>query len=171
MMQCGWCGYTHDDYGTGGIEVCFEIMEAFVVQREREKKVMADEIEMLRAYRDVWDGTACREEQDKGNGPCGCCRTCLRAEIATLTEKLPPPKFGPFRAQPEEVFHSFTCPDCGSHYFGTSNMGEPHSEWVVGCHGEDYECNWSGNYDEYVNNSDAAKLSGESADRKPYGSE
>ena len=39
-----------------------------------------ERIEMLRAERDVANGTACAEEQADGKGPCGVCRNCARAE-------------------------------------------------------------------------------------------
>ena len=29
----------------------------------------------------------------------------------------------------------FTCPECGSHHFGTSNCTSPSDKWVGHCHG------------------------------------
>lgn len=41
--------------------------------------------ERLAAQLDVFDGTACREEQEMGNGRCGMCVDCLRADASRAT--------------------------------------------------------------------------------------
>ena len=40
---------------------------------------------------------------------------------------------------------SFTCPECGSHWFGTDSSGE---EWVISCHGDG--CSWRGSHLQHV---------------------
>jgi hypothetical protein len=35
----------------------------------------------------VLDGSACQEEQEAGNGPCGVCTRCLRTQVETLTRE------------------------------------------------------------------------------------
>lgn len=45
-----------------------------------------------------------------------------------------------------EQGHSFTCPDCGGHYFGTD--GTDPDNWIVHCH--TMHCGWTGSHREYV---------------------
>lgn len=54
----------------------------------------------------------------------------------------------------EESEHSFTCPRCGSHYFGSSDS---HTEgWIVYCHGEHKgeACRWKGSHSDHVKSVD-----------------
>jgi hypothetical protein len=52
-----------------------------------------------------------------------------------------------------EEHHAFTCPECGSHYWGTSALGG-RSEWTVHCHGANQarpgRCTFSGPYDDHI---------------------
>ena len=56
-------------------------------------------------------------------------------------------------APPPERTHAFTCPSCGSHWFGTSCHGTERFDWIVNCHGAP-SCGFKGSYEEHVNNDD-----------------
>lgn len=46
---------------------------------------------------------------------------------------------------------SFTCPECGSHNFGTCRGNSDDSAfWWVDCHGDG--CRWTGHYRDHVKN-------------------
>lgn len=45
---------------------------------------LVEEVERLKAEVDVLNGSACREEQKDGKGPCGVCTDCYRAKIKDL---------------------------------------------------------------------------------------
>ncbi len=52
--------------------------------------------------------------------------------------------------------HSFTCPKCGGHWFGSSTSTEDGAMQTVTCHGGPTAwsggCGWSGPYRDYVHN-------------------
>jgi hypothetical protein len=55
-----------------------------IAARERADAALAAERERLQAEIDVINGKACAEEQARGDGPCGICRTCLRGRLTAL---------------------------------------------------------------------------------------
>lgn len=72
----------HRDY-TGELEWAKEAAEQYPeIRNYLEMK------EVIQALNDTRDGTACREEQELGNGPCGVCMPCVGKFRRDLNDRL-----------------------------------------------------------------------------------
>lgn len=81
------------------------------------------------------------------------------AVLNVLVGRVPPPGHGVEIGERVPVKeHSFMCPNCGAHWFGTSREPDAKSsaDWIVNCHGSERSgaCGWSGPYREHVRNDD-----------------
>ncbi len=94
----------------------------------------------------------CGEPFRYREGVCGTDQLCSMCDPSLSLSTPEPEAAGGERA--------FTCPECGSHLFGTASSDSHRapdgtidtSKWIVYCHGEQPRCRWRGPYDEYVRN-------------------
>lgn len=72
--------------GLRSLQVEREIAELWAASPDQAAEIalLRERIVFLQAEIDVLNGTACAEEQTRGKGPCGSCRTCRNERIAKL---------------------------------------------------------------------------------------